>query len=71
MKLLTIEQLKKLRIERGENQGVFWGRVRVTQSGSSRYESGRKPNEHVLITATLVYGTEAQKKAVLKELQAA
>lgn len=33
--------LREIRRLRGSNQQEFWGRVCVTQSGGSRYESGR------------------------------
>ena len=34
--------LKSLRKSTGLNQQQFWAAVNVTQSGGSRYESGRK-----------------------------
>lgn len=33
--------LREIRRQRGCNQQAFWNRVYVTQSGGSRYESGR------------------------------
>lgn len=36
-----LEDLASYRKSRGENQSVFWSRFGVTQSGGSRYESGR------------------------------
>ena len=38
---ITGEQAKKYRKKLGLNQAAFWGPLGVTQSGSSRYESGR------------------------------
>lgn len=40
-KKFDIGNLAELRRTRGENQETFWRRFGVTQSGGSRYESGR------------------------------
>ena len=40
MKLET--SMKELRLQLGMNQAEFWTQFGVTQSGGSRYESGRK-----------------------------
>lgn len=37
----SLANIRALREASGENQGVFWKRFGVTQSGGSRYESGR------------------------------
>lgn len=53
----------------GINQTQFWSRVGVTQSGGSRYESGRKipkPIQHLLVIA---YGTTKQAQAVIDQLR--
>ena len=53
----------------GINQTKFWSRVGVTQSGGSRYESGRKipkPIQHLLVIA---YGTTKQAQAVIDQLR--
>lgn len=42
---------KEVRLRLGLNQQEFWGRIGVTQSGGSRYESGRampKPVQELL-----------------------
>ncbi|MBL8467753.1 helix-turn-helix domain-containing protein [Methyloversatilis discipulorum] len=36
-----LKDLKAYRLSFGENQTQFWARFLVTQSGGSRYESGR------------------------------
>lgn len=36
-----LRNLESYRRTRGESQTVFWSRFGVTQSGGSRYESGR------------------------------
>lgn len=37
----SLSNLPAVRLARGENQQQFWSRFGVTQSGGSRYESGR------------------------------
>lgn len=38
---IDLKKIADIRHKRGENQRVFWSRFGVTQSGGSRYESGR------------------------------
>lgn len=37
-----LKDIRAYRLSRGENQTQFWTRFGVTQSGGSRYESGRE-----------------------------
>lgn len=37
----SLKNLLEVRRARGENQAQFWNRFGVTQSGGSRYETGR------------------------------
>ena len=39
----------------GLNQSAFWSRIGVTQSGGSRYETGRKMPKPVAMLFELVY----------------
>ena len=39
----------------GLNQSEFWSRIGVTQSGGSRYETGRKMPKPVAMLFELVY----------------
>ena len=50
------------------NQQEFWSRLGVTQSGGSRYESGRRVPQPVKILLELAYGNKPLK--VLKRLRA-
>ena len=63
------EQAAALRKKLGVNQSVFWSRIRVTQSGGSRYESGRKPPHPVQLLLHLAYAPEAQAQALLTYLR--
>lgn len=61
----------QMRKKTGLNQTAFWSRIGVTQSGGSRYESGRampKPVEKLLVVA---YGTEKQSEKAVKVLRGA
>ena len=57
-----------LRQRHNLNQTEFWKRVGVSQSGGSRYESGRKPGPSVMKLIRLVYGTKAERERELKDL---
>lgn len=51
-------------------QAVFWKRVFVTQSGGSRYESGRNIPESVRTLLKLVYTSPADAETFLAQLRA-
>ena len=65
----TGDQAAALRKKQGVNQSVFWSRIRVTQSGGSRYESGRKLPHPVQLLLHLTYAPEAQAQALLAYLR--
>lgn len=50
------------------NQSDFWRRIGVTQSGGSRYETGRNPGKPVQMLFALTYGSPAEKAKVQKQL---
>ncbi|MDR0588590.1 MAG: hypothetical protein LBG61_06445 [Burkholderiales bacterium] len=53
------------------NQGEFWGRLGVTQSGGSRYENGtRSISKAVEMLLSIVYGSEEECAALVKKLRA-
>ncbi len=53
----------------GINQTKFWSRVGVTQSGGSRYESGRKIPKPIQQLLIIAYGTSKQAQAVIDQLR--
>ena len=53
----------------GINQTKFWSRVGVTQSGGSRYESGRKIPKPIQQLLIITYGTSKQAQAVIDQLR--
>ena len=54
-KIALIKDYKLVRVKMRLNQGEFWGRLGVTQSGGSRYESGRAVPKPTAILAHQVY----------------
>lgn len=46
---------REVRLRLGLNQQEFWGRIGVTQSGGSRYESGRRMPKPVRELLRLVH----------------
>jgi DNA-binding transcriptional regulator YiaG len=51
------------------NQSAFWKRIQVTQSGGSRYESGRNLPRPVQLLLHLTYAPEEQALAMLNYLR--
>ena len=63
------KEAKLLRAKLGMNQSEFWSRISVTQSGGSRYESGRSLPKPVRLLLHLAYAPEKQAMAMLKYLR--
>jgi transcriptional regulator with XRE-family HTH domain len=57
---ITSEAALFMRNRRQLNQTEFWCRVGVSQSGGSRYESGRAIPRSVQMLLRIAYGTKAQ-----------
>src|SRR5947208_17019684 len=55
MKLLELVNPREIRRRLGLNQEEFWTRIGVTQSGGSRYESGREMPKPVRELLRLVH----------------
>ncbi len=53
---ITGAQALDIRRERGLNQLQFWAPLGVTQSGGSRYESGRSIPKPVRLLLAIAYG---------------
>lgn len=60
--------VRKTRKAQGMNQTQFWRPLGVTQSGGSRYESGRDLPKPVAIVLTLKFGSAKDKARVVKEV---
>lgn len=63
------KEAKLLRNKLGLNQSEFWSRISVTQSGGSRYESGRSLPKPVQLLINLAYAPEKQSLAMLSFLR--
>ena len=69
-KTYTGEEVLAMRKKANLNQSEFWPPIGVTQSGGSRYESGRSIPRPVQLLLQLAYGTDAQAGAMLEWLRA-
>lgn len=69
LQFATAEEIREFRQRRGLNQSVFWSRVGVTQSGGSRYESGRNVPKPVRILLTVTYATDGQSEKTVRALR--
>jgi DNA-binding transcriptional regulator YiaG len=65
----TAAEIKAFRQKHNMNQHEFWSRVGVTQSGGSRYESGRKMPNAVQSLLHLTYAPENRANKLLTELR--
>lgn len=63
------DEIRAFRVKHQMNQSEFWSRVGVTQSGGSRYESGRSIPKPVRLLLSVVYGTDAQSARLARSLR--
>ena len=66
--LVTGAQAKEIRDKLRMNQTEFWGAVFITQSGASRYESGRAIPKPAQILIALKYGKGKMKAQAARAL---
>lgn len=64
-----VTDIKLLRTKQRLNQHQFWSRLGVTQSGGSRYESGRNAPAPTQTLIDLVYGPKKRALELLAELR--
>lgn len=67
--LATGEAALKRRKQLALNQSDFWSRIKVTQSGGSRYESGRQLPLPVQLLLHFAYAPERRALAMLRHLR--
>jgi transcriptional regulator with XRE-family HTH domain len=67
MKLLDLMNPREIRRRLGLNQQEFWTKIGVTQSGGSRYESGRSMPKPVRELLRLVHVERVDLSRVRKE----
>lgn len=61
--------VRALRNSKRLNQSEFWQRLGVTQSGGSRYETGRRIPKPVKMLLDLAYGTAGKARTALHRLR--
>ena len=61
--------VRRLRERSKLNQEDFWNRVMVTQSGGSRYESGRAVPGPVKTLLKIAYGSQIQAARIITRLR--
>lgn len=69
LKTYTGEEVAALRRKLMLNQAQFWATFQTTQSGGSRYESGRDIPDPVQVLLNIAFGTDAKATAIFNELR--
>lgn len=69
LRFKTCTEIRDMRKKLGLNQAQFWSQIGVTQSGGSRYESGRNVPKTVQMLLHATYGTEKQAAGLLSWLR--
>lgn len=69
LKIYTGEEVRALRQKLGLNQSDFWAPFQTTQSGGSRYESGREIPDPVQVLLNIAFNTDAKAAAIFGELR--
>ena len=70
LKLYTCSEVRELRRKLQLNQSEFWAPFQTTQSGGSRYESGREIPDPVQVLLNIAFNTDAKAAAIFDELRA-
>ena len=65
----TSAEIKAFRRKHGMNQSAFWGRIGVTQSGGSRYESERNIPVPVQLLLHIAYATDDRSNRLVDHLR--
>lgn len=69
-KIYTGPEVRALRKRSELNQGEFWQHFQTSQSGGSRYESGREIPRPVQVLLNIAFGTEAKSAEYVAALRA-
>jgi len=70
LKIYTGTEVRELRRKLHLNQSEFWTPFQTTQSGGSRYESGREIPAPVQVLLNIAFGTDVKATAIFDELRA-
>lgn len=69
LKVYTGSEVRELRRKLHLNQSEFWTPFQTTQSGGSRYESGREIPDPVQVLLNIAFNTDAKAAAIFGELR--
>ncbi|MDG3065135.1 helix-turn-helix domain-containing protein [Thauera mechernichensis] len=69
LKRFVGDEVRELRRKCGMNQAEFWTRFMTTQSGGSRYESGRDIPEPVQVLLNIAFGSEGKVAGIVEHLR--
>jgi len=69
MKLYTGSEVRELRQKLRMNQADFWAHFHTTQSGGSRYESGREIPRPVQALLNIAFGSETKSVGIVADLR--
>ena len=69
LKIYTGAEVRELRRKLHLNQSEFWASFQTTQSGGSRYESGREIPDPVQVLLNIAFSTDAKATAIFNELR--
>lgn len=69
LKIDTGGEVRELRRKRGLNQGEFWAHFQTTQSGGSRYESGREIPNPVQVLLNIAFCTDVKATSIFDEFR--
>jgi hypothetical protein len=69
LKIYTGTEVRELRRKLHLNQSEFWTPFQTTQSGGSRYESGREIPAPVQVLLNIAFGTDVKAAAIFDKLR--
>ncbi len=69
LKLYTGSEVREPRQKLRMNQADFWAHFHTTQSGGSRYESGREIPRPVQALLNIVFGADAKSVGIVTDLR--
>ena len=69
LKIYSGAEIRDMRKRLGLTQSEFWSRFQVTQSGSSRYETGRDIPEPIQLLLNIALGTDLKMTSIVNELR--
>lgn len=69
LKIYTGAEIREIRRKLRLRQAEFWAPFQTTQSGGSRYESGRDIPDTVQVLLNIAFGSDTKASAIFNELR--